>query len=63
MHAWFGGMIEFVRRYVVAEQVATIVSEPQLFRLWMPIEPYRVRMPRANISNPVPSSFRRVMEA
>ena len=62
MHAWFGGMIEFVRRYVVAEQVATIVSEPQLFRLRMPIEPYRVSY-AANISNPVPSSFRRVMEA
>src|SRR5262245_59723175 len=39
---WFGGVIEFVWRHIVAEQVATIVSEPQFFRLWMPIEPYSV---------------------
>src|SRR5262249_47622115 len=42
VQAWFGSVIEFVRRHVVAKHVTTIIGEPQFFRLWMPIEPYRV---------------------
>src|SRR5439155_4907241 len=54
VHAWFGGVIEFVRRHVVAEHVATIIGEPQLFRLWMPIEPYRISYATRKYLKPCP---------
>jgi hypothetical protein len=58
-----GEAVEFVQRTVVTEPVATVVGEPELAGVGVPVEavPTAVgmRTPRATISRPLPSGASR----